>query len=187
MRTMFSVLLLLLLTACNSPEPPDAAATGPASSPQNESPQNESPQNKTVPTTDAGSGLSVQDARVQLMPGMGAAYLSVVHGGGEPDRLVRVETPIAARVESHESVEEDGVMKMVPHPDGFPILAGETLVLEPGAKHLMLMDLASAVPGETVEMTLHFAVHEPITVTARVLSLDDMMTSGGSHESHDPH
>ena len=31
-----------------------------------------------------------------LMPGMGAAYLSVTHGGSGPDRLVRVETPIAA-------------------------------------------------------------------------------------------
>src|SRR4051794_14527967 len=41
----------------------------------------------------------------------GAAYLMLT-GGAEPDTLVGVSTPVAASAEVHESITENGVMKM---------------------------------------------------------------------------
>jgi copper(I)-binding protein len=42
----------------------------------------------------------------------GAAYVTIRNTGDEPDRLVAIETPVAARPEVHEMEEEGGVMKM---------------------------------------------------------------------------
>ena len=49
------------------------------------------------------------------------------------------------------------------------IPAGETVTLEPGGLHIMLLDLAAPlVPGETFEMTLEFASGAKVTVPVEV-------------------
>src|SRR6056297_2052518 len=67
-----------------------------------------------------------------------------------------------------------------PTPDGFAMMgmreidaldvpAGETVSLEPGGYHLMLLELADdLVPGESFDLTLEFADAGEVTVTVEV-------------------
>jgi copper(I)-binding protein len=69
----------------------------------------------------------------------------------------------------------------VPTPDGFAMMGmreiealdvptGETVSLQPGGHHLMLLELADdLVPGATFELTLQFAATGELTVTVEVL------------------
>ena len=117
------------------------------------------------------SRLEVRDARAVLYPATGAVYLTVVNSGAESDRLVRVETSAARSAETHESVEDGDVMRMVPRPDGFEIPAGGSLALAPGGKHVMLVDLAPRAPGaRAIPLILHFARAGTIGVEARLVA-----------------
>ena len=67
-----------------------------------------------------------------------------------------------AAVELHESINDNGVMKMEPHPEGFEIPAGGTLELKPGGKHVMLLGLVKPLAvGDTIELTLNFEGQRP--------------------------
>ena len=117
----------------------------------------------------AGSGLTVRDARVRLLSANGTAYFEVANSGSAPDRLLRVETPAAKTAETHETIDDGGVMRMKARPEGFEVPAGGTLTLSPGGKHLMLLDPTPPAAGaKTVALTLHFERAGPIEVEARL-------------------
>lgn len=87
-----------------------------------------------------------------------AGYLTVTNTGEVPARLVGGDSAAAARIEIHEMAIADGVMRMRELADGLTIPPGETVALEPGGYHLMLMALAEPlVAGQTVAITLRFA------------------------------
>jgi copper(I)-binding protein len=101
--------------------------------------------------------------------GNGAAFMTITNGTSRDDRLISAETSIARHVELHETVESDGVMRMIPQPDGFPLPAGATLELKPGGKHVMLMDLVNPLaPGQTYQLRLNFEAAGPITIEVPV-------------------
>jgi copper(I)-binding protein len=89
--------------------------------------------------------------------GTGAAFFTVTNNGAEDDRLVAAASDVAAAVEIHEMAMKDGTMQMSPLMDGLPIPAGETVVLEPGGYHIMLIGLKQDLKaGETFKMTVTF-------------------------------
>ena len=132
---------------------------------------------------EAPAGLQVERAEIGLMPGEGpaVAYVTVTNGGGEGDRLVAAETPLAFQAELHESLDEDGVVKMVARPEGFEVPAGGSLTLEPGGKHIMLFEpRRDLVTDGRVALTLHFEHGGTKEVQAAVLEV-----GGGGHEAMD--
>jgi len=112
-----------------------------------------------APLPEAGV-LAIVDARARPAPlpgGTSAIYFTVLNGLDQPVQLVSAASPAARAVETHETVAEEGVMKMIPLPDGYPVPAGTTLVLQPGGKHIMLIDLVEPLaPGDTIELTVTF-------------------------------
>lgn len=81
-------------------------------------------------------------------------FMAIVNNGTEPDRLIGIETGIAAKAEVHESkVDADGLGTMS-HVDALEIPAGETVSLERGGYHVMFMGLA----GKLTEGEMHKAV-----------------------------
>lgn len=88
---------------------------------------------------------------------VGGGFMTITNTGIEPDRLVSASSPVAGVAQLHEMKMEGDVMKMGELPDGIAIPAGETVTLEPGGLHIMLMDLkAPLVEGEEVPVTLTF-------------------------------
>lgn len=107
--------------------------------------------------------------------GIGAAYFTVVNPSATADRLVRVESASASRVELHEVRHEDGVARMIAHPDGFELPARGTLSLTAGGRHVMLFDVPTD-SQDPIPLTLHFSRADPIQVRAVRLSPSALAT-----------
>ncbi len=166
---------LLIMAGCGQPVAETTAAEttavdpAPPASPAGEAPEPE-----------PRAELMIHEPRAQLMPGMGAGYLSVHNPGDEADRLVSIETAAAKAAETHETVDDDGVMRMVAHPDGFDVPAGGSLELTPGGKHIMLIEPQEPA-GEAIRLTLHFERQGAVEVEVPVATPDEMAHEGGMH------
>jgi len=126
----------------------------------------------------SNDGVMAADVRAGASPPMaanGAIYLTIQNAGDRAARLVSAETDVAAAVELHETVNDNGVMRMIPRPKGYAIAADETLVLEPGGKHIMLLGLEEPLrAGDAFSLTLNFADAESMVVTVPVLPLSEV-------------
>ena len=109
---------------------------------------------------DAGT-LAVEQPWTRATPGgapVAGGYATLRNTGTEPDRLLRISSPLAGRAEIHEMAMSGGVMTMRPLPQGLEIKPGETVTLKPGGYHIMFMDLKAPFrQGERVPVTLEFA------------------------------
>ncbi|MCH9651716.1 MAG: copper chaperone PCu(A)C [Deltaproteobacteria bacterium] len=134
----------------------------------------ESPPPRSEEVAKAAPKLEILQPSAHLMPNMGAVYMTIVNNGTAADRLVRIESPLATGAETHETLEQDGVMRMVPRPEGFEIPAGGTVTLEPSGKHIMLLEPSPAEEGaSTLPVTLHFETSGPLEVEARLRALTE--------------
>lgn len=100
----------------------------------------------------------------------GAFYLTITNNGDKTDRLISIETEASEIVEIHD-VEMDGnVMQMSPQHSGVEIPPGETIVLEPGNMHAMMIGLTeSLIAGEKFNATLTFENAGEVEITVPIL------------------
>jgi len=87
---------------------------------------------------------------------VGAVYFSVTNAGRKGDRLMSISSPMARSVEIHESRTVQGMVQMraVPSVECPP---GATVKIEPGALHVMLLDLKGPLtPGMKFPLSLRF-------------------------------
>ncbi|WP_297780306.1 copper chaperone PCu(A)C [uncultured Roseovarius sp.] len=86
-----------------------------------------------------------------------AAYMAISNEGAATERLIGIETPAATKTSLHTTEHgSDGVARMQPVA-GIEIPAGETVVLEPGGLHVMLMGLTAPLKeGAMVPSTFVF-------------------------------
>lgn len=97
----------------------------------------------------------------------GAAYATII--AGTTDRLTAASTPVASKVEVHETLHDNGIMRMREVEGGLALETGKPVRLVPGGYHLMLTGLNQPLrPGDTFTLTLNFAVEPPVTVTVPV-------------------
>ena len=88
----------------------------------------------------------------------GGIFMMIHNHGTADDRLARVASTAARKVELHTHLKSaDGVMKMRPVLDGFVIEAGKMAMLKRGADHIMLMGLRSSWhQGDLISIVLTF-------------------------------
>lgn len=99
-----------------------------------------------------------------------AAYLRITNYGEDADRLLAVETTVAAHVELH-SAQVDGDIMRMRQVNAIDIPVGETITLQPGGLHIMLMGLREPlVEGESLALTLIFESGATVAVDARITS-----------------
>jgi len=111
-----------------------------------------------------------------------AVYLTIDNQGKQADRLLSAETPAAARVELHEHVHQDGLMKMQAVAE-VAIPAGEKVQFAPGGLHLMLFSPTKHYQdGERFPLTLNFAYAGKVEV--EVLVQKNAPSKEHEHEHH---
>jgi len=119
--------------------------------------------------------LLLEDARVKaVMPGapVTAAYVKITNTGSAADHLLGAESPIAGRIEIHRMEMQGDVMRMRPLDGPLLIPAGESVTLEPGGLHLMLMDLVTRKKaGETASLSLLFEDAGKIQLDVPVMAM----------------
>lgn len=124
------------------------------------------------PATYTVDGVTLAEAFSRPAPqgGNGAGFFTVTNGNSGPDTLLRVESPVALRVELHETSTEGGVMRMRELESGLKLKAGETVVFKPGGKHVMFLGLVQPLAvGDKIPATLVFerAGRAPIELTVK--------------------
>jgi hypothetical protein len=105
------------------------------------------------------AGLSVTNAWSRSTPPVakvGVVYFTLKNDTNKSDRLLKLSTSVAEKVEVHRTEVLDGIARMrevaVLHVD-----AGQTLEFKPGGMHVMLMGLRKPlVAGTTYELDLLF-------------------------------
>lgn len=114
--------------------------------------------------------LYVDQAWVRPNPGgqgPAAGYMTI-HGGEQPVKLLRVTSEGAMRIEMHESVEDNGVMKMKAL-DSVDVPARTEVKFAPGGRHLMIFDINPAMLEEgRMSMTMLFSDGQRLIVDAPI-------------------
>lgn len=117
------------------------------------------------------NGVEITGAWSRATPGgvrTGVAYFQITSRGSAGDKLVAARSDAADRVELHDHIHEGGVMKMR-RVEAIEVPAGETVKLEPGGLHMMLLDLKHPLKaGENLDLTLVFEKAGEVHVAAKV-------------------
>lgn len=135
----------------------------------------------------APAGVSVTDgwSRPAAQGGNGAGFLTIVNVGQTADRLLSASSPVAGRVEIHESMIMGGRAMMHPRPEGAPVAPGARVEFKPGGWHLMLMGLKKPLKaGETVPVTLTFQKAGRVQVDLAVRATPPATTPPGGEHHH---
>lgn len=109
---------------------------------------------------------------------VGVAYMRLHNAGAQDVTITAAHSKQAEQVEIHDHIHEDGIMRMR-RMESLTIPAGQSVALEPGGKHLMLMGMTpDAQPGSALLVYLELAESgEPyglsIPVIARGLRGDE--------------
>ncbi|MEO0027918.1 MAG: hypothetical protein RL716_1249 [Actinomycetota bacterium] len=122
--------------------------------------------------SNAPAGLEITDGWVRVSEysdhkgGMTGAFATITNNTDKDVTLVGGSSEIAGMTEIHEVLMLDGEMKMQAKEGGIVIPAGESVTLEPGGLHVMLMGLKTALlGGEEVTINLDFEGAKDMTVT----------------------
>ncbi len=118
----------------------------------------------------------------------GAVFMTLTNTGATADRLIAADGDVAARIELHEHVMNDGMMMMQEIDGGIAVPAGETTTLQPGGLHVMLMGLSGQlVEGESFQLTLEFQEAGKVDITVPIQSRTAGAGGGmgHGHQSHD--
>ena len=100
-----------------------------------------------------------------------AAYFTLHNGGNVPNELLTASTPVAGRVELHETKMVNDVMQMMAVP-ALAVGAGQTVTLSPAGYHLMLMDLKQPLTeGGEFPLRLTFKSGNAVEITVPVQSV----------------
>jgi copper(I)-binding protein len=84
-------------------------------------------------------------------------FMTLANPGAKPDALVAVESPMAKRVQIHQSMVHNG-MAMMQAAAQVPVPAGGSVTFAPGGYHLMFLQVTRALNvGDTLPATLTFA------------------------------
>lgn len=139
------------------------------------------PANKLEGTATQAAASQAPESQLQVIQpwikaakdGMTAAFATVKNTTSTDVTVTGASTEYAKTVELHETKSDGaGGMKMSAKEGGFTIPAGQTLTLEPGGDHIMVMGITKPIkPGDTITMTLTTSAGEmPVTFTAKEFS-----------------
>jgi len=143
----------------------------------------------------AADQVSVADAYVRAVPPgqpNSASFMTLTNGSANPVVLKGAESPAAKVVELHTHTMSDGMMRMR-QVEKIDLPAGETVKLQPGGLHVMMIGLKDKlVPGEAIDMSLVFDDGSKLPIKVPVVKLqmkmDSMKMDGMKHDmKHDMH
>ena len=116
-------------------------------------------------------GLTVTNAWSRTTPPgvtVGVVYFTLKNDTGKSDRLLKISSPIAAKVQVHRTEIQDGMARMrevaVLHVD-----ANQSVEFAPNGMHVMLMGLKEPlVEGQKFELEMLFEVAGPRKIQVAV-------------------
>ena len=118
------------------------------------------------------AGIDIDNAWARTtVPGMsmGGVFMDIENEGKADDVLLGGSTPVAERVEIHNHINDNGVMRMRQVEGGIAVPAGDTTKLAPGGLHVMLFDIKQqAKVGDKFPLVLKFEKAGEVKVDVKV-------------------
>lgn len=137
----------------------------------------------------AGSSIHLYDSWVREAPPSArvlAGFLSIMNHGREDMVLVSVEAHGFEKVEMHRT-ESKGKMSHMVRQEEITVPAGETVLLEPGGYHLMLMRPEKSFrAGDNISLKFKFKNGEILEQKA-IVRKSTMEMGGHDNMEHDGH
>jgi copper(I)-binding protein len=100
---------------------------------------------------------------------IGVAYFILKNDGKEADTLTALESGVSERAETHEHINDNGVMRMRAVNGGVAIPPGGMVAFKPGGYHVMLLGLKQKLnEGGSFPLKLTFAKAGAVTVDVKV-------------------
>lgn len=129
----------------------------------------------SAPVDGAASRVVFSDVRARAMPPgtpASAAFMTV-HNPGDAAAIVRAEGDVAEFVELHTHLAgDDGTMRMRPV-ERIDLPSGETVTLQPGGLHVMLIGLAHTLEvGDTFDLGVVFDDGSKAALSVPVKAID---------------
>lgn len=112
-----------------------------------------------------------------------AVYFEIANHGAADDRLISASTGRADHVELHASIKdaETGSVKMRVAKDGIATRVGETLSMETGSYHIMLIGLGEPLKeGESFPMRLTFEKAGEVEI---MINVEDREAKASNHHT----
>lgn len=132
---------------------------------------------------DAADAVQIEGAFARAVPPgqtNSAAFMNLTNRGDADHSLTTAESNASKVVELHTHLMEEGMMKMR-RVEKIDLPAGETVRLQPGGLHVMLIGLERQLAeGENVDITLVFEDGSRSTLTAPVKKVEVKM----EHHKH---
>jgi len=107
----------------------------------------------------SAESLQITEAWIKNLPmvvPMRAGYMNITNNGSSKIAIESLASESFEKIEIHQSIEIDGMMSMQPI-HGLAVLPGESIQLEPGGYHLMMMNpLQDLKLGDKIIVTLRY-------------------------------
>lgn len=109
----------------------------------------------------------------------GAVYGVIRNNGSTADRLIGASSPVAERVEMHETAIEGDIARMRPVAS-VPVPAASIVPIQPGRLHLMLVNLTTQLRrDQSFPITLRFASGTEVTADIPIMTGSRSVPHGG--------
>lgn len=123
----------------------------------------------------ASSKIDIQNPFIKAPPSgakTAAAFMTIENKGSDDDRLISATSLAADKTQLHTMTMNEGVMQMRELKDGVEIKAGQSILLESGGNHIMLIGLRQILKaGGAVTLVLQFEKAGEVPVTVQILPL----------------
>ncbi|KZN29417.1 copper chaperone PCu(A)C [Pseudoalteromonas luteoviolacea] len=138
-------------------------------------------------TSHNSASLQVSNAKIRaFLPAAKstAGYLTLDNKTKKPITIVKAKIEGLGRVEIHEHIHSNGMMKMQPVKN-LVVPANGQVEFKPGGYHLMAFEPKVKLKvGETRNLTLYFSDGEKVENKIKVVSLKDAFSSESHHHHH---
>lgn len=139
----------------------------------------------------AAAHVMIEDAYARASSPLaqsGAVFMSIYNHNDYDDVLIGAESDIAERLELHTHIQDsNGMMRMTEIEGGIPLGADETVVLDRGGLHVMLLGLTRPLEqGDTFTLRLIFETSDPVEIEVPV-DLERMPGHGGGMQHGQGH
>lgn len=138
---------------------------------------------------EAESGVTAEDGVIAapVAEGPASMYLTIVNTGPTADTLIAVHAPAGGSTAIHQQASGPGILTRMEPLTELEIPGDTTIAMEPGGLHVMLEGEGQVTPGDTLAIELIFRRAGSLTVSALVVSyqeLQEKLTGGRSTAHH---
>ena len=107
-----------------------------------------------------------------------AAYFEIENQNNFDDKLLSVDGDISKNIQIHNTIMQNGIMKMFKIDDGIELKKNSNFKFEQGKYHIMIMDIVNGVKKTNHYLNLNFERSKKIKINFETISFKQKLKSG---------